>query len=192
MPMPRRSGGTTAVGVETPRGPPRIEPSSGVMNPAIRRSSVVLPQPLGPSSVTNSRSPISRLRSRTAVTAPKRLVTRSIWIPATPSSSARAEPPSLGHRPPLAARDAGVAAAEARGEHERRGDDQHGHDGERRDRPQRPGLVEIVDSDRERDGARAEEEDRGGELLERRDEDEQPAREDPGTGQRQGDAAERA
>src|SRR5688500_5648546 len=55
-------------------------PSSGAMNPARRRRSVVLPQPLGPSSVTNSRSWMSRLNARTATMAPKRLVTRSIWM----------------------------------------------------------------------------------------------------------------
>src|SRR3954453_19321704 len=42
------------------------------------RSVVVLPQPLGPSSVKNSPSRISRFRRSTAATAPKRLVRFSI------------------------------------------------------------------------------------------------------------------
>src|SRR5947208_17035796 len=41
------------------------------------RSVVVLPQPDGPTSVTNSRSAISMFRSCTAVTGPKRLTTPS-------------------------------------------------------------------------------------------------------------------
>src|SRR5687767_3947848 len=85
--MPRRSGGTTLAGVETVAVPTRISPASGAMNPAISRSSVVLPQPDGPSSVTNARTPISSERSRTAVTAPNVFVTRSITMPAISGSS---------------------------------------------------------------------------------------------------------
>ncbi len=87
--MPRRSGGTTPVGVERVVEPTRITPSSGAMKPAIRRRSVVFPQPLGPSRVTNSWSPISRLRSLTAVTPPKRFVTCSMPIPAIRRSGGR-------------------------------------------------------------------------------------------------------
>ena len=52
-------------------------PASGVSKPASRRSSVVLPQPEGPSSAKNSRSWISRVRPSTAVKSPKRFVTCS-------------------------------------------------------------------------------------------------------------------
>src|SRR5580700_1258086 len=52
----------------------RICPASGSTKPAIERKVVVLPQPLGPSSDTSSPSPISMLRSSTAVAAPNRLV----------------------------------------------------------------------------------------------------------------------
>src|SRR5438105_8894326 len=57
-----------------------IRPSSGVSKPAIIRSVVVLPQPLGPSSEKNSPSSIARLTSRTAAAFPKRLPTPSSAI----------------------------------------------------------------------------------------------------------------
>src|SRR5260221_2799579 len=50
-------------------------PASGRSRPAIRRSVVVLPAPVGPSSTTNSPSAIESERSRTASTSPKRLLT---------------------------------------------------------------------------------------------------------------------
>ena len=58
----------------------RISPSVGSSNPAIIRSSVVLPQPDGPSSTKNSPAMISRLTLSTAATLPKRLVTLRIWM----------------------------------------------------------------------------------------------------------------
>src|SRR5215472_15745294 len=102
--MPRRSGGTTPVGVESSVGPTRITPASGAMKPAISRKSVVLPQPLGPSRVTNSRSPITRLRSLTAVTPPKRFVTCSMPMPSigrAAPSRAPGEPHVLGDGRPV-------------------------------------------------------------------------------------------
>ena len=46
----------------------RIDPASGSTNPAIARSSVVFPQPLGPSSIRSSPLATARLtRSRTVV-----------------------------------------------------------------------------------------------------------------------------
>ena len=51
-----------------------IVPASGFSNPAIIRNTVVLPEPDGPSIAKNSPSPMSRLTSSAAVTAPKRLV----------------------------------------------------------------------------------------------------------------------
>jgi len=59
-----------------------IRPSSATPSPAIARNSVVLPQPLGPSSTMNSRSPIVRLALLTATKLPKRFVTFSILISA--------------------------------------------------------------------------------------------------------------
>src|SRR4051812_20444424 len=56
----------------------RIVPALGVSKPAIIRSSVVLPQPLGPSSANSSPRPIESVTPSTATTSPKRLVTS--WI----------------------------------------------------------------------------------------------------------------
>src|SRR5256885_561276 len=80
-PMPRlRLGGprTPRRGTEaTTRPRSAISPASGCSSPATRRKVVVLPQPLGPSSVKISpRSTSSDAPSR-ARTAPKTLVTRS-------------------------------------------------------------------------------------------------------------------
>src|ERR1700761_8731840 len=50
-------------------------PLLGVSKPAIIRSVVVLPQPEGPTTITNSPSSISRFRSSTATFAPKAFVT---------------------------------------------------------------------------------------------------------------------
>src|SRR5690349_12638245 len=58
--------------------PNAIEPESSSQKPAIIRSSVVLPQPEGPSSVKNSPSRISSETSRTAGTEPKDRLTRSM------------------------------------------------------------------------------------------------------------------
>src|SRR5919202_3884382 len=57
-----------------------MRPWSGASNPAIIRSVVVLPHPLGPSSEKNSPSAISSVTSWTASTLPKRLLTRSTAI----------------------------------------------------------------------------------------------------------------
>ena len=54
--MLRRSGGTDAAGDDISRSFISIVPSDGSMKPAIIRSVVVLPQPDGPSSDTNSPS----------------------------------------------------------------------------------------------------------------------------------------
>ncbi len=52
----------------------RRVPSVGSSNPPIMRSSVVLPQPEGPSSEKNSPRRMSRETASTAATSPKRLV----------------------------------------------------------------------------------------------------------------------
>src|SRR5512143_903448 len=51
-----------------------MRPVSGSSKPAIILSSVVLPQPEGPSRVTNSPDPMERLTSSTATRLPKRRV----------------------------------------------------------------------------------------------------------------------
>src|SRR4051794_22874124 len=71
--MPRRSGGTTPAGEDSTWPFMAIVPSVGGMNPAIMRNVVVLPQPDGPSSETNSPSSSARVTSLTAfVLAPYR------------------------------------------------------------------------------------------------------------------------
>src|SRR4051794_18803793 len=56
----------------------RILPPSGVSKPASMRSSVVLPQPDGPSSAKNSPARMSSESLSTAVKPPNRFVTRSM------------------------------------------------------------------------------------------------------------------
>ena len=66
MPVLRRCAGTAFMS----RSPNRISPASGSTNPAIMRSSVVLPQPEGPSRKKNSPFAISSDTSRTVATSP--------------------------------------------------------------------------------------------------------------------------
>src|SRR5438874_12934596 len=71
MPILRAYGGRPS----TRRSPNRMSPPSTEEKPAIMRSSVVLPQPDGPSSVNSSPSPTSSETRSTAMAAPNRLVT---------------------------------------------------------------------------------------------------------------------
>ena len=57
----------------------RTRPAVGTMKPPMIRSSVVLPQPLGPSRAISSPASTGRLTSSTAVVAPKRWVIDSSW-----------------------------------------------------------------------------------------------------------------
>src|SRR5437879_3858591 len=82
--------GRRFAGTEVTSRPCRtIRPSSGASKPAIIRSVVVLPQPLGPSSEKNSPSAIGKLTSSTAPTPPKRLLTPSRAIATDRSSAIR-------------------------------------------------------------------------------------------------------
>src|SRR3954451_19783030 len=74
----RLLGGTPTT--SSPRS--RMSPSSGSSKPATIRIVVVLPHPEGPSSVRNSPSRMSSVRSSTAVTSPKRFVTSRMLIAA--------------------------------------------------------------------------------------------------------------
>ena len=60
------------------RPPSRMRPSSGVSKPASMRSSVVLPQPLGPNSAKNSPAAMSSESRSTARKLPKFFDTPSI------------------------------------------------------------------------------------------------------------------
>src|SRR5258706_15040092 len=70
--MRRRSGGRQCCGDD--RSAPSISmiPALGGMKPAIMRKVVVLPQPEGPSSDTNSPEASSSVTSETAAVSPKR------------------------------------------------------------------------------------------------------------------------
>src|SRR5882762_11077728 len=73
--MPRFSGGSERPGAEIVRPSSSMVPSLGSRKPAIMRSVVVLPQPDGPSSETNSPRVSASVARSTAVKAPKRQVT---------------------------------------------------------------------------------------------------------------------
>ena len=75
----------------------RMEPASGSTKPAMARSSVVLPLPLGPSRAKSSPSSMRRWTSSSAGVAPKRLVTP--WISTTLIVRSRSSAPGA-HRPP--------------------------------------------------------------------------------------------
>ena len=68
--MPRFSGGSDFVGEERTCPSIVMVPALGAMKPAIMRKVVVLPQPEGPSSETNSPSCRSRSMPSTAATSP--------------------------------------------------------------------------------------------------------------------------
>ncbi len=97
MPIRRLSGGnkmpcSTDV---TSRSPTRTSPASGRSSPAIMRSVVVLPQPLGPSRVSIEPLSTSKLTSSTAGTLPKsfrRPATRMVVIGFVPGSRVFALP----------------------------------------------------------------------------------------------------
>src|SRR5262245_10553520 len=71
MPMFRLLGGVRDMSMPSTT----TEPASGTSNPAAMRSAVVLPQPLGPSSVTSSPAVSSRSRCASAVVEPNRFCT---------------------------------------------------------------------------------------------------------------------
>src|SRR5438046_5881579 len=85
MPKPRRLGATKTPRVEeyTTRSPTLISPKRGRSRPAIERSVVVLPQPLGPSSVNSFPSGTSNVTSCAARTIWPRSLGYSVKSPAT-------------------------------------------------------------------------------------------------------------
>src|SRR5499427_2562672 len=173
MPISRRYGGTSVI-----RWPSMaISPLSGIKKPPTRLSSVVLPQPDGPSSVISSPRRTSSETSSSAVSLPKRLVT---------ASSSTATSPF--------ARVAGVAAAagsvasagmlnvqhlcetkEDVGQRQQRCGDHNVHDRDRRHRG--VGVFAHVVIERNRQCLRALncDEQRSGKFVKRQDRREQPA-----------------
>src|SRR5438067_870674 len=115
-----------------------MRPTSGTSKPAIMRSVVVFPHPLGPSSEKNSPSPISSETSSTALTAPKRLLTPTRPIAARRSSSIRVE--SL----PALARPRARVDRQRRAHPGQSEDEHHGRVARQHDRA-RIGDLEAVD-----------------------------------------------
>src|ERR1700692_4865398 len=82
-----------------------MRPRSGVSNPAISRSRVVLPHPDGPSSANNSPRSTDSDTPPTAATAPKFLLTASISKSAIAVSAAGLDPvPGAGTGPAVVRR----------------------------------------------------------------------------------------
>src|ERR1700710_1201529 len=131
-----------------------MTPASARSSPAISRSVVVLPQPLGPSRVTSLTSGMSRSMPSTALAdtaRPRyRLTTPVSLIIDSPVPDA--EP---------AGEQAHATGEDAEKEHE--------HDAERRHHRVGPVGVEVEDLDRDDLGARRVQEDRRGHLPERDD-----------------------
>src|SRR3990172_8434054 len=100
MPILRRSGGTNTLssGQLITLSPIWIRPPSLRSRPAIIRSVVVFPHPLGPRSVRNLPSSASRLTSSTARTAPKLLHTLERRTANTLLVDLPRETSHLGHR----------------------------------------------------------------------------------------------
>src|SRR6266853_2349604 len=181
MPKPRRLGATKTPFVEeyTTRSPTPISPARGRSRPAIERSVVVLPQPLGPSSVNSFPSGTSKLTSCAARTIWPRSLGYSVNSPAT-----------------LSTRFSGSLLdseflAEPLGEHhqdEERQDEQHP---QRRQLHVLAVLPQFPDGDRQPLGPRAVEQDRAGELADRDDHHVDPARDEAWLEQGQDDAAKR-
>src|SRR5581483_6364174 len=174
--MLRRSGGIRTAGEETTFCPTRISPPSGWRNPARSLSVVVLPQPDGPSSDTNSPSPMSRSRRSTAAAAPNFFVNSLSVTVAKLSSAAREEFPA---REPLHRKDDQKRYREKQ-------DAQHG------DRADLALLLEIEDDDRDDLRARREEQNRRAELADDADKDERPRGDEPRARERHGDVFEGA
>src|SRR3954471_12234857 len=104
MPILRLCGGTSAI----ERSSIRMSPASGVRNPAIRLSVVVLPDPLGPSSETKAPAGTSSEMRSTAWDAPNAFVSarsRS-WAPLAIAAAAN----SVMHGGVLSRSDGAVRA----------------------------------------------------------------------------------
>src|SRR5579883_1128603 len=170
----------------------RIRPALGSSNPAIMLRSVVLPQPLGPSSVRTSPRRMARLSSRTAVTGPKLLPTPTS---STAVSAAKGGVPAAAPCPIASSsvridrQNAAKAEIAVRDEDERRRaeDEERRNGGNRRIR-----IFADVGVHGDGQGLRPLRRDveRGGEFRQREDGGDKPAARHAGQQQRQGDAAQ--
>src|SRR6266852_7108342 len=181
MPKPRRLGATKTLRAEeyTTRSPTLISPARGRSRPAIERSVVVLPQPLGPSRVNSFPSGTSNVTSCAARTIWPRSLGYSVKSPST--FSTRFSGSLLDSEFP----------AQPLGQHhqnEEREDEKHA---ERRQLHVLAVLPQLPDGDRQDFGAGAVEQDRAGELADRDDHHVDPARDEPGLQEGQDNAAKR-
>src|SRR5262245_17647069 len=171
MPISRRYAGTSVM-----RWPSMaISPLSGIKKPPTRLSSVVLPQPDGPSSVISSPRRTSSDTSSSAVILPKRLVTPSSSTAILSAPFARvarvgtsAESASSAGR--LNVQHLCEAKKDIRQRQQRCGN-HNVHDRDRRHR----GVGVFVERDRQRLSALRGDEQRSGKFVERQDRREQPA-----------------
>src|SRR5437016_3662796 len=217
--MPRFSGGSEWPGAEIARPSSSMVPSVGSRKPAIIRSVVVLPQPEGPSSETNSPRASASVARSTAVKAPKRQVTsRSASLltryhrggprhgpphpPAlvaprmnrgAPRSRVRSPMASDGLRAHARARPAEHEVAPDYAEaHHHQGDGDHDEDEADRGEQLEVALVALVEEQhRQHLGARRVEEDRRRQLARGRDEHEDEGAGEAALQQRRHHAAQR-
>src|SRR5947209_7513911 len=155
-------------------------PASGASKPATIFKSVVLPQPLGPSSVMNSPLRIGKDTSRTATSSPNVLLTptMSTACPASATSaiSSASMPcvPALPDPSTAIDRQDSAQSQQLIGRHH---DDRGGDDQQRRDRrDRRIGILANVGihGDRKRLRAARGDVERGGEFGQRQDRGHEP------------------
>src|SRR5258706_9118452 len=177
MPKPRRLGWTkTPFDDEyTTRSFTAISPTRGFSRPAIERSVVVFPQPLGPSSVKSLPSGTSKVTSWAAFTISPCSFGYSVKRPSTLST--RSLLPSKFLPQPL--RD--------HHQHEEREDEEHAQRGEL---DVLPVLPQLPDHDRHDLGSRAVEQDRARQLPDRHDHHVDESGHEAGLEQRQDDPPE--
>src|SRR5438128_9665002 len=189
MPISRRYAGTSVI-----RWPSMaISPLSGIKKPPTRLSSVVLPQPDGPSSVISSPRRTSSDTSSSAVVLPKRLVTpsSSTAISAPPFARVAAGAESLPSTGMLNVQHL-CEAKEDVGQRQQRCRDHNVHDRDRRHRGCGVFAHVVVVRNRQRLSALRGDEQRSGKFVERQDRREQPAADQARKQQRQRDGGENA
>src|SRR5262245_21655830 len=175
MPILRRYAGTSVIR----RPAMAISPLSGIRKPATRLSSVVLPQPDGPSSVISSPRRTISDTSSSAVILPKRFVTPSnstatvspplVRVAGTPGGAESVASAGLLNGEDLCKTEKDVGQDQQRGRDDNVDDRDRGHRG--------VGVFAHVIVEGNRQGLRAlrRDEQRSGKFVERQDRREQPA-----------------
>src|SRR5262249_39201316 len=192
MPIWRRYAGTSVI-----RWPSTaISPLSGIRKPATRLSSVVLPQPDGPSSVISSPRRTSSETSSSAVILPKRLVTPSSSTAISSAPFARIAVAAAGAESLPSAGMLNVQhlceAKEDIGQRQQRCSDHNVHDRDRRHRGVGVFAHVVVERNRQCLSALRGDEQRSGKFVERQDRREQPAADQAWEQQRQCHGGENA